>query len=97
VRNKLSLILGLCAVFFVTTAFDAKPPALFKKCQVCHGKQLTGKKKNPSIVDASYEELYAALTTDVPKKMKRVARKLTEKQKATLSAYIAYVFGGKKQ
>ena len=35
------------------------------------------------------EELMASLTTDVPKKMKRVAGKLTEQEKTELSRYIS--------
>ena len=77
----------LWAVLLASVAY-AQPPTMIKKCQACHGKQLTGKKKNPSIAGLSYEKLYASLTSDVPKKMKRVTAKLTEVQKADLSEYI---------
>ena len=86
-RNKLKLVAVLCIVLFAPVVY-AQPPAMIKKCQGCHGKQLTGKKKNPSIAGLPYEKLYAALTSDVPKKMKRVSTKLTEVQKAELSEYI---------
>ena len=88
-RNSLSLIMVLlCAVSFVSTTAHAEPPTMLKKCQTCHGKQLTGKKKNPSIVGLPYEKLLASLTSDVPKKMKRVTSKLTDDQKVELSQYI---------
>jgi len=77
----------LWVVLLASVAY-AQPPTMIKKCQGCHGKQLTGKKKNPSIAGLSYEKLYASLTSDVPKKMKRVTAKLTEVQKAELSEYI---------
>ena len=72
-----------------TSSLLASEPDKLKKCQVCHGKQLTGKKKSPTIVGLSFEELMASLTTDVPKKMKRVAGKLTEQEKTELSRYIS--------
>jgi len=87
VKSRLRIIAVVCAFLFAPMAIAQQPP-LLKKCQACHGKQLTGKKKSPSIVDFSYEELYASLTTDVPKKMKRIASKLTDKQKSEISAYI---------
>ena len=87
-RSRISLVVVACVVgFFVSTA-HAEPPTMLKKCQTCHGKQLTGKKKNPSIVGLSYEKLLTSLTSDVPKKMKRVAGKLTDDQKVELSQYI---------
>ena len=86
-KNKLRSIAVLWAVLLASVAY-AQPPTMIKKCQACHGKQLTGKKKNPSIAGLSYEKLYASLTSDVPKKMKRVTAKLTEVQKADLSEYI---------
>ena len=86
-KNKLRLIAVLWVVLFASVAC-AQPPTTIKKCQGCHGKQLTGKKKSPSIVGLPYEKLYAALTSDVPKKMNRVSTKLTEVQKVELSEYI---------
>ena len=65
----------------------AEPPAL-KKCQICHGKKLEGKKKNPSIIGLTYESLLSSLTSDVPKKMRRVAEKLTAQEKEEISRYI---------
>ena len=87
-KNKLGLVAILCAIFFTTVA-HADSPKMLKKCQTCHGKQLSGKKKSPSIVGFSYEELYTSLTTDIPKKMRRVSNKLTDAQKIELSKYIS--------
>jgi len=87
-KNKLRMILVLCVILISSITHAQQPPLMLKKCQACHGKQLNGKKKNPSIVDLSYEKLYASLTTNIPKKMKRVVNKLTDEQKAELSKYI---------
>lgn len=84
---RLCLVVALATMFFASSV-QASPPKMLKKCQACHGKQLTGKKKNPTLVGLSYEKILTSLTTDVPKKMKRVANKLTEEQKVELSEYI---------
>ena len=60
-----------------------------RKCQTCHGRDLSGKKKNPSIRGLSYSRLYESLATDVPKKMTRVASKLTEEEKQAIARYIS--------
>ena len=70
------------------TAHAGKPDNL-KKCQICHGKDLHGKKKNPPIAGLSFDDLMASLTTDVPKKMNRIASKLTHEQKEEVSRYIS--------
>lgn len=64
-------------------------PQTARKCQTCHGKSLKGKNKNPAIRGLSYEKIYVSLTSDVPKKMKRVASKLTDDQKADIAKYIS--------
>ena len=87
--SRLSFIIMLLYLCILPTPSWATPPEALKKCQACHGKQLDGKKKSPSIVELSYEELLVSLTSDVPKKMKRIAKKLTEQQKVELSKYIA--------
>ena len=81
------LIVSLCVAFYMQTA-HAQPP-MFNKCQMCHGKMLQGKKKNPAIVGMSYEKILASLTSEVPKKMKGISNKLTEAQKIELSRYIS--------
>ena len=82
------LVMALCAVFWTSTV-GANPPPMFSKCQMCHGKQLIGKKKSPPIIGLSYEDLLASLTSNIPKRMKRISKKLTEKQKVELSQYIS--------
>ena len=74
-------------------SITAEPPAL-KKCQLCHGKNLEGKKKNPPIVGMTYESLLASITTNVPKKMKRIAAKLSNQEKEEISKYISTLEGG---
>lgn len=83
-----NLVVAILLFIFAAPPAYAQPPKMLRKCQTCHGKELTGKKKNPSIVGLSYEKLYASLTTDTPKKMKRIANKLTDEQKVELSEYI---------
>ena len=68
---------------------SAESPSKFNKCQTCHGKLLQGKKKNPRIAGLVYEDVYASLTTNVPKKMKRVVAKLTDQEKIALARYIS--------
>ena len=84
----LVIVAAMSSIVFTPMVHSQQPPDSLRKCQTCHGKQLIGKKKSPSIVNSSYEELYASLTTEVPKKMQRVANKLTDEQKSEISAYI---------
>ena len=81
-------VLLLSILFFVPSA-QAEAPAKINKCQMCHGKTLTGKKKAPTLIGLSFEDLLASLTTNIPKKMKRVASKLTDQEKVELSRYIS--------
>ena len=67
----------------------AVEPTVLKTCQICHGKNLEGKKKNPSIVGMTYESLLNSITTDIPKKMQRVASKLSTQEKEEVSRYIS--------
>lgn len=67
----------------------AVEPTTLKTCQICHGKDLEGKKKNPPIVGMTYESLLSSITNDVPKKMQRVAAKLTPQEKEEVSRYIS--------
>ena len=55
---------------------------------MCHGKDFSGKKKSPSLLDYSYEEILESLTINVPRKMKKVVSKLSEEEKILLSDYI---------
>ena len=84
----IKIFVVLLYIIIMTPGIQAQPPLMFKKCQACHGKQLTGKKKNPSIVGLPYEKLYASMTTNIPKKMRRISSKLTDSQKVVLSEYI---------
>ena len=91
-----NIILAI-AIFLSTPDLAKEAPNTIKKCQTCHGKQLTGKKKNPAILGLSYERVYASITTDVPKKMKRVAKRLTEEEKNILARYIATLESGESR
>ncbi len=79
----------LFTILFLLPAFaQAEVPGMIKKCKTCHGKNLTGKKKSPTLVGLTYDELLASLTTDVPKKMKRISNKLNDQEKEKISEYI---------
>ena len=81
-------------IIFCSPAYGAViPPKSVKKCQKCHGKDLSGKRKNPSILNLEYDVIYASLTTKIPKKMKRTAEKLTEQQKKEIAEYIFHLTG----
>ncbi|HIA03696.1 MAG TPA: hypothetical protein EYN06_00070 [Myxococcales bacterium] len=60
-----------------------------KKCRVCHGKTLAGKKKAPAIAGESKKEIMQALSTKVPKQMKAVVKGLDAAQKAAIAALIS--------
>ena len=85
---KVSNIIRVALVSTVLSLPAAAEPPALKKCQICHGKKLEGKKKNPSITGLTYESLLSSLTSDVPKKMRRVAEKLTIQEKEEISRYI---------
>ena len=60
-----------------------------KRCKTCHGKDLRGKKKSPTLYDKNFSEVYISLTSSVPKKMKGVDKKLTEKEVWEVSRFIS--------
>ena len=82
-------IMTLIIMLLMSASAQAAQPIGLKKCQICHGKDLQGKKKNPSILGLSFDELITSLTSDVPKKMNRIAKKLTHKEKEEISRYIS--------
>lgn len=86
--KKASFVTALFLMMTTCTAHAAQPSSL-KKCQICHGKDLQGKKKNPPLLGLSFDELMASLTSNVPKKMNRIANKLTHKEKEEISKYIS--------
>jgi cytochrome c553 len=59
-----------------------------KKCRLCHGKTLAGKKKAPAIAGDSRKEIMQALTTKVVKQMKAVVKGLDAAQKAAIADLI---------
>lgn len=75
-------------MMFVCSTATASPPAKIKKCQMCHGKDFSGKKKSPSLLDYSYEQILTSLTNDVPRKMKKTVSKLSDEEKVLISEYI---------
>ena len=86
-------IIALAFLLLSPVTAQAGKPANLKKCQICHGKDLHGKKKNPPIAGLSFDDLMASLTTNVPKKMNRIASKLTHEQKEEVSRYISSLGG----
>ena len=81
-------VLLFTILFLLPALAQAEVPGMIKKCKTCHGKNLTGKKKSPTLVGLTYDELLASLTTDVPKKMKRISNKLNDQEKEKISEYI---------
>jgi cytochrome c553 len=70
-----------------TLEVDIKKP--MKKCRACHGKDLGGKKKAPNISGWASGKVKKSLTTDIPKSMKAVTKKLTPEQIDAISAAIS--------
>ena len=71
---------------------DSKPIDIskaVKRCKVCHGKDLRGKKKSPSLYNKDFSEVYVSLTSSVPKKMKGVVKKLSEREVWEVSRFIS--------
>jgi cytochrome c553 len=71
---------------------DSKPIDIsraVKRCKTCHGKDLRGKKKSPTLYDKDFSEVYVSLTSSVPKKMKGVVKKLTEQEVWEVSRFIS--------
>ena len=86
--KKIKIIFFILLVSVPPVTHAAQPSSL-KKCQICHGKDFQGKKKSPPLLGLSFDELMASLTSDVPKKMNRIAKKLTHKEKEEVSRYIS--------
>ena len=82
-------IVALVFLLLAPVQAHANKPASLKKCQICHGKDFKGKKKNPPILGLSFEDLMSSLTTNIPKKMNRIASKLSHKEKEEISRYIS--------
>ena len=62
---------------------------VLKRCKACHGKDLRGKKKAPSLYDKGFSDVYVSLTSDVPKKMERIVKKLTEAEVWEVSRFVS--------
>jgi cytochrome c553 len=90
---KLISVIAVSLCMTISSSALAVDPDLLRKCQLCHGKLLSGKKKNPPIAGMAYDDVLASLTTAIPKKMEKVAGKLTEEQKVDLSKYISGLGG----
>jgi len=64
---------------------------VIKTCKACHGKDFKGKKKTPGIYGQSFSVIYTALTSDVPKKMEKVVKKLSKEEAMKIASYIAHL------
>jgi cytochrome c553 len=60
-----------------------------KKCRVCHGKDLGGKKKAPGIAGKSRKDILKALTTKIAKQMRAVVKGLDDEQKKAIASLIS--------
>ncbi len=64
---------------------------VIKTCKACHGKDFKGKKKTPGVYGKSFSVIYTALTSDVPKKMEKVVKKLSKEEAMKIASYIAHL------
>ena len=88
----LSLLFLWCTQSLAEAKEDPKPIDIskaVKRCKTCHGKDLRGKKKSPTLYDKDFSEVYVSLTSSVPKKMKGVVKKLTEQEVWEVSRFIS--------
>ena len=87
------IIIGLVITRSHAEAKESSSPTniskLVKKCTTCHGKDLKGKRKAPSIYGENFSILYVSLTSSIPKKMKKVASRLSREQAEEISRYIS--------
>ena len=86
--KKFLICTFLLSIFGSPVHAKVVPPEAISKCQKCHGKDFSGKRKNPPINNLSYDEILQSMTTDIPKKMKRTVNKLTEQQKKDIADFI---------
>jgi cytochrome c553 len=88
----LPLLLLWCTQSLAEAKEEIKPIDItraVKRCKVCHGKDLRGKKKSPSLYNKDFSEVYVSLTSSVPKKMKGVVKKLSEQEVWEVSRFIS--------
>jgi len=64
---------------------------VIKTCKACHGKDFKGKKKTPGIYGKSFSVIYTALTSNVPKKMEGIVKKLSKEEAMKIASYIAHL------
>ena len=64
---------------------------IIKTCKACHGKDFKGKKKAPGIYGKSFSVIYTTLTSDVPKKMEKIVKKLSKAEAMEIASYIAHL------
>lgn len=91
---KKFLLAASGALFFTATtaSADVPPPPTadpITKCKGCHGPDLAGKAKSPSIAGEDKEKIKASMTTKIPKQMIAVSKTLTPEQIDALSAQIS--------
>jgi len=64
---------------------------IIKTCKACHGKDFKGKKKTSGVYGKSFSVIYTALTSDVPKKMEKIVKKLSKEEAMKIASYIAHL------
>ena len=64
---------------------------IIKTCKACHGKDFKGKKKTPGVYGKSFSVIYTSLTSDVPKKMEKIVKKLSKEEAMAIASYIAHL------
>ncbi len=86
-------LLGLSTTLLIGAAPPETAPAIdvergLKKCRICHGADLHGKKTVPPIAGLHPKRIQRKLTTEVPKKMRPIARGLSDDEKRAIAAAI---------
>ena len=64
---------------------------IIKTCKACHGKDFKGKKKTPGVYGKSFSVIYTALTSNIPKKMEKIVKKLSKEEAMAIASYIAHL------
>lgn len=67
------------------------PERALKKCRICHGGTLLGKKKVPPIAGLKERRVLKALTSEVPKLMRPIVAGLSEAEKKAVATFLSQI------
>lgn len=83
--------LVLCAPAAVMAQDAPTPERALKKCRICHGGTLLGKKKVPPIAGLRERRVLKALTSEVPKLMRPIVAGLSEAEKKAVATFLSQI------